>query len=44
MNVTVLKGVTIGHNAVIAGNSVVTRNIPSNVLAAGIPAKIVKMI
>jgi len=40
MNVTVLKGVTIGHNAVIAGNSVVTRNIPSNVLAAGIPAKI----
>ena len=42
MNVIVLKGVTIGHNTVIAANSVVTKNLPSNVLAAGQPAKIVK--
>jgi acetyltransferase-like isoleucine patch superfamily enzyme len=44
MNVTVLKGVSIGMNTVIAANSVVTKNIPDNVLAAGQPAKIIKKI
>nr|WP_102796337.1 DapH/DapD/GlmU-related protein [Bowmanella denitrificans] len=38
MNVVVLKGVTIGDNAVIAANSVVTRDIPPNVVAGGCPA------
>ncbi|WP_417885241.1 acyltransferase [Zunongwangia sp.] len=40
--VTVLKGVTIGDNAVIAANSVVTKDVPANSIAAGNPAKIVK--
>ena len=41
-NVTVMKGVTIGDNAIIAANSVVTKNVPSNAIAAGNPARIVK--
>jgi acetyltransferase-like isoleucine patch superfamily enzyme len=39
--VTILKGVTIGDNVIIASNSVVTKNIPNNVFVAGIPAKII---
>lgn len=38
--VSVLKGVTIGDNAVIAANSVVTKDVPANVLAAGVPARV----
>ena len=41
-NVTVLKGVTIGARTVIAAGSVVTRDIPPGVLAAGSPAKVIK--
>lgn len=41
-NVTVLKGVTIGDGAIIASGSVVTKSIPANCLAAGIPAKVIK--
>lgn len=36
------KGVTIGDNAIIAANSVVTHDVPANAIAAGNPAKIVK--
>lgn len=36
------KGVNIGENSVIGAGSVVTHNIPANVVAAGNPAKIVK--
>lgn len=39
---TILGGVTIGDNVIIAANSVVTKNVPSNCLAAGVPAVIVK--
>lgn len=39
---TILKGVTIGDNVIIAANSVVTNDIPNNVFIAGIPAKIIK--
>tara|TARA_R110002110_G_scaffold205066_7_gene417236 strand:+ start:390654 stop:391379 length:726 start_codon:yes stop_codon:yes gene_type:complete len=39
---TVLKGVTIGENSVVAARAVVTRNVPANVVVAGNPAKIVK--
>lgn len=42
MNVVVLKGVTIGENSVIAAQSVVTGSIPANVLAGGIPAKVIR--
>ncbi|MDA0979027.1 MAG: acyltransferase, partial [Proteobacteria bacterium] len=39
---TVCKGVTIGRNSVIGAGSVVTSNIPANVIAAGNPARVVK--
>jgi len=42
--VSVFKGVTIGDNSVIAAHSVVTRDIPANCVAAGIPARPVKEI
>ena len=40
--VTILKGVTIGDGAVIAAGAVVTRDVPPQALAAGIPARIIK--
>ena len=42
MNVTILKGVTIGNGCIIAAGSVVNRDIPANCLAGGVPAKILK--
>lgn len=41
---TILGGVTIGNNVIIAANAVVTRDVPCNCVVAGIPAKIVKQI
>lgn len=41
-NCSILKGVTIGENSVIANSSVVVRSIPPNVIAAGNPCKIVR--
>ncbi|MFL9484207.1 sugar O-acetyltransferase [Chitinophagaceae bacterium LWZ2-11] len=41
-NVTILPGVTIGDNAVIGAGSVVTKDIPANVVAVGNPCKVVK--
>ncbi len=40
--VSVLPGVTIGDNVVIGAGSVVTKNIPSNVVAVGNPCRIIK--
>jgi len=42
LNVLVMKGVTIGENSVIGANSVVTKSIPANVIAAGNPCKIIR--
>ncbi len=42
--VQVMPGVTIGNNAVIAAGSVVTKDIPDGVLAAGVPCKVIKKI
>ncbi len=39
---TVLKGVTIGDNSIIAAHAVITRDVPPNVVMAGNPARIVK--
>lgn len=43
-NVTILPGVTIGSNTVIGAGSVVTKDIPSGVFAAGNPCKVIKKI
>lgn len=40
--VTILKGVTVGDNAVIAAGSVVTKDVPANTIVAGVPAKVIK--
>lgn len=40
--VTVLSGVTIGNNVVIGAGSVVTKDVPDNVVVVGNPAKIIK--
>lgn len=42
LNVVLLKGVRIGDNSVIAAGSVVTQDIPANVIAGGSPCKILK--
>lgn len=39
---TVLAGVTIGDNAVIAAGAVVNRDIPADTVAAGVPAKVIR--
>lgn len=41
---TLLCGITIGENAIIGAGSVVTKNIPSNCIAAGNPAKVMRRI
>jgi len=41
-NAVILEGVKVGDNAVIAAGSVVTQDIPNGMVAAGIPAKIIK--
>lgn len=41
-NAVVLEGITIESGSVIGAGSVVTKNIPKNVMAAGVPAKIIK--
>ena len=38
----ILKDVHIGNNVIVAAGSVVTKNIPNNVVVAGVPAKIIK--
>ena len=43
-NATVLPGVTIGDNAVIAAGAVVTKDVPPDVVAAGVPARVIKKI
>jgi len=42
MNVTVLKGVRVGNRTVVAANSIVTRSLPAEVVAAGQPATVVR--
>jgi len=44
LNVVVLKGVTIGDNSVIGAGSVVTGEIPPNVIAAGAPASVIRQL
>jgi acetyltransferase-like isoleucine patch superfamily enzyme len=42
--VIILKGITIGDNAVVAAGAVVTKDVPPNTLVAGNPAKVKKQV
>ena len=39
---TILCGVTIGENAIVGAGAVVTKNVPANLIVAGVPAKVIK--
>lgn len=41
-NATILPGVTIGDNSVVAAGAVVTKDVPANTVVAGVPAKELK--
>lgn len=43
-NVTILPGVTIGNNVVVAAGAVVTKDVPDNSLVGGVPARIIREI
>lgn len=43
-NVTVLPGVTVGENAIVAAGAVVSKDVPDHTIVGGIPAKIIKTI
>jgi acetyltransferase-like isoleucine patch superfamily enzyme len=43
-NATILQGVTIGENAIVASGSVVSIDVPDNTIVGGIPSKILKKI
>lgn len=42
--ITKQNGVTVGNNVIITAGAVVTKDIPDNVLAGGVPAKVMKKI
>ena len=41
-NATILPGITIGNNSVVAAGAVVTKDVPKNTVVAGVPAKVIK--
>lgn len=40
--VSIMPGITLGDNVTVGANSVVTKSFPSNVVIAGVPAKVIK--
>lgn len=44
INAVIMPGVTIGDNVVIGVGAVVTKDIPSNSIAAGVPARVIKSV
>lgn len=43
-NVTILKGVTVGDNAIVAAASVVTKDVPADSIVVGSPARVVRSV
>lgn len=43
-NATILCGITIGENAMVGAGAMVTKDVPSNAVVAGNPAKIIKLL
>ncbi|AIL32949.1 sugar O-acetyltransferase [Basilea psittacipulmonis] len=43
-NATILPGVTIGENAIVAAGSIVNKDVPDNTIVGGVPAKVLKNI
>lgn len=43
-NATILAGVTIGDDAVVAAASVVTKNVPAQAIVVGSPARVVRSV
>ncbi|MBQ4430183.1 MAG: RtcB family protein [Synergistaceae bacterium] len=43
-NCTILPGVTIGNNVVVAAGAVVSHDVPDNCVVGGVPARIIKEI
>ena len=41
---TITQGVTVGENSVVAAGAVVTKDVPPNVIVAGVPARIIRKI
>ena len=41
---TIIGGVTVGENSIVAAGAVVTRDVPPNSIVAGVPAKVVREI
>jgi acetyltransferase-like isoleucine patch superfamily enzyme len=39
----ILRGVTVGDNAIVGTNAVVTKDVPANAVVAGIPARVIRM-
>ena len=44
INATILPGITIGKNAIVAAGAVVTKDVPENAVVIGVPAKVVRYV
>ena len=44
LGASIMPGVTVGENSIVAAGAVVTKDVPPNVIVAGVPAKVVRTI